>query len=1327
VFEVDVKAECLHELFEAQVDARPCDLAMICSDRCLTYQELEQRANRLARHIRLYGARPGMLVGLYFERSEKPIISVLACLKAGVAYIPLDPEYPKERVRYILEEAEVSVLLTEQTLSTKASDAFDGTIVLLDSHSEEISKQSADRLSRKETGVASTDLCYVIYTSGTTGRPKGVMTEHRNAVSFVLAFNDVCQMDHTDRIYQGFSLAFDGSVEEIWMAFSNGATLVVGTPDVVRFGSEVARLLAEKNVTYLSTVPTFLSMIEGDLPTIRMLVVSAEPCPPELVAKWAKPGRRMLNVYGPTEATVNTTAAECELGKMVTIGRPLPNYETYILDSNLQPVTHGEYGELCIGGVGLARGYFKQPELTAKQFVRNSFDNLGISRRLYRTGDLVRENGDGDLEFMGRIDSQVKVRGFRVELSEIEAVLLEHSEIRAAAVKVVDRDGAQDLAGYVVPNSPDAPIPHNEVYELLQARLPAYMVPAYLDSLTRLPSLTSGKIDRKSLPEPTVPLVRTGREIVEPENELERNIATIWEEIFNVSPVSVEDDFFLDLGGYSLLAAQVVSRLRNKFELEVAIRDIYEHSTIRRLAKKVTASSAASNAKEAAESSVGDNIRTKQTSKEVFHSLSFITRWSCIGLQILSIFLFYGLAAMPFVILSGIVFSVVSGTLALEPAIAIVAIITLGGFPAVLLMSIVLKWLIIGRYKAGKYPVWGWYYFRWWLATRIQTLSGIGIFSGTPVMSLYFWLMGANIGRNCIIDTSLCSAFDLVTIGDDTSICSETQLLGYRIEDGMLILGSIEIGSRCFVGIHSNLGLNTQMGDDCRLGDLSLLPDGEVMLNEESRRGSPAEPAEVPLPEVTDAEADRRHPFLFGLVHIALVGILGIVMVVTAIPSIIIVLFPLMVGGTLWAMASLLLAVPIQLVWFCLSVAALKAAILGRIEPGVYKIESLIFLRKWLVDALLGSCRALLHPLYSTIYLPSWLRLLGAKIGVRAEISTVSQVTPDLIVIEDESFFADGSMIGGRHFFRGSVELAKNRIGKRSFVGNNAVLPIGSSLGNGCLLGVISTTPPDHKKTPDGTEWLGSPSFRLPHRKKVEGFKDAVTYRPTVRLYVLRFLIDGLRILIPYYILASGFIAFTYLLSISYAYLPIWVTLVFTPVVAFSVAIGVSLCVVALKRLIMAPFKPVIKPLWSTYVWWNEVVNGAYETVATPALSPLMGTPLINWYLRLMGCKIGKHVFLETALFSEFDLVDIGDYASLNLGVVVQNHLFEDRIMKSSYLRIGDECSIGNMSVVLYDTEMKEKSKIGPLSLLMKGETLPKSSRWLGIPTSPDTIVDEHV
>ena len=307
-----------------------------------------------------------------------------------------------------------------------------------------------------------------------------------------------------------------------------------------------------------------------------------------------------------------------------------------------------------------------------------------------------------------------------------------------------------------------------------------------------------------------------------------------------------------------------------------------------------------------------------------------------------------------------------------------------------------------------------------------------------------------------------------------------------------------------------------------------------------------------------------------------------------------------------------------------------------------------------------------------------------------------------------ESFFADGSIIGGRHFYNGKMQIAKSKIGKRSFIGNSAIMPIGKSVGDQCLIGCMSTPPLSEEQTPHSTEWLGSPSFRLPFRKKVEGFKNEVIYKPTTKLYIQRLLVDAMRILLPGYIGIVSGISFLFALYYAYQFLGTYHFIFLSPILSFSASVMSCLMVVFFKKLIMGTFKPVIRPLWSLYVWFNEVVNGAYESVSAPLLSGFLGTPFYAIYLRLLGAKIGKRVYLGTTLFSEFDLVKIGDYAALNAGVVIQNHLFEDRIMKSSYLNIGESCSIGNMSVILYDTLMENESHVGSMSLLMKGETLPK-------------------
>ncbi len=362
--------------------------------------------------------------------------------------------------------------------------------------------------------------------------------------------------------------------------------------------------------------------------------------------------------------------------------------------------------------------------------------------------------------------------------------------------------------------------------------------------------------------------------------------------------------------------------------------------------------------------------------------------------------------------------------------------------------------------------------------------------------------------------------------------------------------------------------------------------------------------------------------------------------------------------------------------------------------------------------------RTLAKPLYTTIYLPPWLRLLGAKIGRRAEISTVSQFSPELAELGEQSFFADGSIVGGRRLHRGWVELRGNRIGRRSFVGNSAILPAGTSLGDGCLLGCLSRPPAGVQRVPDGTEWLGSPSFSLPHRQKVEGFDESVTHEPTRKLIAQRLGVDALRIALPSAISGAQLTAFAALVEYGSEKLSPALALLAMPAAAIMTAAAGLVGVVLTKKALIGTFRPTIKPLWSMFVWLNEVVNGAYETIAAPLLTPLLGSPYCAPWLRWMGCKIGRRVYLETTLFSEFDLVHIGDYAALNAGAVIQNHLFEDRIMKASTLVVGDDCCVGSMAVVLYDTEMLPGSSIGPLSLLMKGETLAAGTQWVGIPTA---------
>ncbi len=1299
--------ECLHELFEEQTDACGEAVALVCGDMSLSYAALELRANRVANYLRQLGVGRGALVGIAFDRSELPIIAILGCLKAGAAYVPIDVSHPDERIRFILAEADTAAVLSERAQLARMSRLFGGRIVLLDDQilledQAGLAAASAARPLRTDTGLSPHDLCYVIYTSGTTGRPKGVLTEHRNAVHFVRAFNQVCKTGPRDRVYQGFSLSFDGSVEEMWMAFSNGATLVVPAQDAPRFGNDLARYLAQQRVTYFSTVPTMLTTMSEPVPLLRQLVVSGEVCPPQLVARWAGPGRLMLNVYGPTEATVNATAAVCRPGAPITLGRPLIGYETLILDGDLNPVPQGTMGELYIAGPGIARGYLKRLDLTQASFVTLPRDG----RRMYRTGDLAGINAGGELEFFGRLDRQVKIRGFRVELAEIEAVLLEQPHVSSAVVHLHEGGDAQSLAAYVVLQPPSAVLDRPAILAALRARLPAYMVPAFLDVVTEVPLLASGKVDRRSLPAPTSSLIDASSVPHPPATPLEAGIADAWASIFRLPAVGVEQNFFVDLGGHSLLAAQTTALLRDRIGLDLAVRDLYAFPTVRELARLVAQRNPAT---EISTDAVAGETRNDRAASEP--SVGFAL------LQALIALLLGGLVVLP---LAAVV--ILTDALLRDSAWPVATAwlatsVMLAFWPAMLALSIAAKWLIIGRYRAGAYPLWSAYYFRWWVVARLQAMSGAGILAGTPLMSLYYRLMGAKVGPGCALDTAHCSSFDLVRIGDDTSVGAETQLLGHRVEGGMLRIGSVEIGSRCFIGSHCALGLDVRMGNDSRLDDQSLLPDGAAITDGEERAGAPGQPAEVAVPPGSLRRSRASQTALFTAAAFGLAYVCVLFMALPALPIMWLWLWAVENDAAWLALFVNIAALPLLIAISCLWVALLKAMLLWRAAPGIYDLYSFYYLRHWLAYGLMRGSRALLLPVFTTLYLPPLMRLLGARIGRNAELSTVWSFTPDLLTAGEGSFFADGCFLGGRRTFCGRFELRANEVGRRSFVGNGAMLPPGASLGDNCLLGVLSVPPSGIPRTPEGSDWLGSPAFELPNRHKVGGFDERLTFRPTPGLYVQRALIDSCRILVP--ALSLFAISVLSLSALAFAYESHgWaIMLAISPLLAVVMAALAVGSVVALKWVVMGKFKPVIVPLWCPYVWLNEMVNGVYESIMAPVVSLVFGTPFAAPLLRLLGCRIGRGCYIATSLFSEFDLVQIGDHVALNTGAVIQNHLFEDRIMKSSHLRIDDRCSVGNMAVVLYDGHMQHDAVLGPLSLLMKGEIVPPASRWHGIPT----------
>ncbi len=1305
----------LHEYFERQVPLRADHPAICFGDESLTYAELECYANQIARALQRRGVASGDLVAIYLKKSQRMFATMLGILKAGAGYIPIDPRFPLERIRDILSDSGARAFVSEGALGDDIDGQIEPTILRLDRDGEAIAAESGERLP-KDADLTPANLCYVIYTSGSTGRPKGVMLEHRNAAAFVETLTPVYQVTSEDRIYQGFSISFDASVEEIWAAFATGGTLVVPTEEITRSPADVVEFITRYNITYFSTVPTFLSMIDSELASVRTLVLGGEACPPELVTRWATQGRRMLNTYGPTEATVVATYWECRPGAVVTIGGPMPGYTTYVLDEELREVGPGESGQLFVGGPAVARGYMNLPELTNQCFIEYRPEGSdGPPERLYGTRDLVRVTENGEYQFLGRMDGQIKIRGFRVELSEIEAVLVEHADIKAAAVTVFEDEGLKELAGYVVLDAGKGDLDRNSVADLLRGRVPDYMMPMYLDIVEDLPVMTSGKVDRRSLPPPTTLLTEHNRSVVAPENELEQQIVEVWRECFRVSAISIEDDFFADLQGHSLMAAKVTRAMRERIGLtHFSVRDIYRHSTVKELARSL-------------EDIVGPGrklskgrkeIRGLTAAEEAFNSVPVRERQTVVALQAVTLLIYYGIAAAPVAYATILIASVLQGQMEWTAAAEQATIVTFLAWPSMLALTIALKWLVIGRYKPGHYPVWGFYYFRWWLVTRFQPLGWPQMFAGTPLMTLYCRAMGAKVGKGVTISTPICAAFDVISIGEGSSIGAETHMLGYRVEDGMLHIAPVKIGQNCFVGMQCCLGLDTSLQDEARLDDMSLLNDGEVIPAGEGRRGIPAKPAEVAVPRGPERGA-RRRPILFGLLHLLLIYVMGYFLIATMIPALVLIAGAWVIGGAGLSVVAALLSVPLSLMVFVIGVIALKRLVIGRIKPGTYPLASVHYLRHWFLGFLLEDMRDILEPVYATVYLPPLFRMLGAKIGKGSEISTAMQVNPDLLEVGDGCFLADACLVGGQRIHGGVIEVLPVYIGSRTFIGNSALVPGGSVIGDDVLIGVGSTPPVGQWMVPHGSRWLGSPGFALPRTQRDTCFAQAETFEPTAAVKRARARIDALRILVPGFALMAHLVALVTIVSLAYTLLPLWAVVLIVPFAMVALVITMVASAALIKRIALGRIEPVVKPLWSRFVWFNELVNGAYEAIAAPVMEPMLGTLFVASCLRAMGCKVGKWCFLESTLFSEIDLVWIGDFASLNLGATVQTHLFEDRVFKADYLRIGTGCSVGNMAVVLYDTRMQRGASLAPMSVLMKGDLLPESMRWQGVPCEP--------
>ena len=1347
----------LHQIFEEQAIKTPSAIAVehVELQIRLTYEELDYRANLLAAVLIAYGVKAGSIVAIYLPRGAEQYISMLAILKTGGAYLPIDTELPTDRLSYVLKDSRANMSLTSKEL-WRQNFAESCQPIFLDDVFSKDWKNSAEQSCQLASVSNEDDLCYVIYTSGTTGFPKGVGISHKNARTFVNAIKQIYGVKQDDRVLQGFSIAFDASVEEIWLAFSVGATLVVGTLDRMRNIDDLSETLKEFEISVFSTVPTLARLMPArEIPKLRLLIVGGEAAHADIIKKWSTPGRKMLNGYVPTECTVTATYAWCSPDKPVTIGKPLPGYGAVVLDDDLIEVPDGTEGELCLFGAAVSdHGYLNHEELsTAKFFYRQG-------QRHYRTGDLVYRNPEENFVYCGRIDSQVKIRGFRVELEEIEAHLNRLNDGNGAVVGLwEDGFGTPELIAYILQGKPtDFNIPG--ALADLRRKLPDYMIPGRFVSLdpNAVPTLSSGKINRKDLPPPSECKEIANHELSDPDvglmdvksesSPIAIKLLSIWCVVLQ-RQVGMDDSFF-DLGGHSILAAQVISQCRRDPELfRLGIRDLYEKKTVRALVnhiKPLTSpqlephSTITPNA-DPHENKPGESTECKGVRNRNAAGLSSGCYAKVILLQTLTLFsitavfayLLYGSYHLEQSLLGS---ELISPWLAM---LLIAFLLPMATFALSVGFGLIVKWTIWGRFVEADLPLWSLGYFRWWLTNLFlaPNYALIGLFVGTPWAPTFCRLFGARVGKGVYLGSPL-SELDLITIDDGASIGPGVTLRTHFIEEGCLKLRHIHIGKSAFVGAQSIIGGGVHLGDGCRIHPLSCIAQNISIPSDTEWRGSPAR--EVSGQELGLSNLLREHEQQFavedswpswkavawiGSLQLCLLAVLELVLLLPLALEVLLfqkieILRTALNGLDLGILlpASVLFS-GLRFFTVLLSIIVLKWLLTGRARSGTIPLNSFEFVRRWFAGLLMTL---LVSPLGTrgiteTVFMPWVCRLLGMRVGKGSEISDVILLQPDLARVGDYVMLADRCVLGIPIVHCGKMTLRDIEIGNFSFVGNLAHIALTTAkVHDNCLIGVRSIAP-DHVTS--NSSWLGSPPIRLPRRSQVCQTTTRTT-NPPMRLRLSRAFWNLWKMVLPGALVEMVFwVMFTYGFSAS-SQLDFGSLVMILPLLLLATSVVLLGLPILAKWLLVWRYKPGERFLWSWWMWRLEI---AYEVelLVLEFFSPVLaGTPYLPLWYRAMGARIGRRACLTDAFLMEPDLVTIGNNVSVEGSL--QTHLFEDRVMRLGTVIIQDYCSIGREACVLYDSEMKTNSHLGDLSLIMNNETFLENTSYHGLPAENISI-----
>ncbi len=1301
-----IKEETLPALFSKSAEEFANKTALIFHDKSLTYAELDRWSDAVAIYLANQGIGRNANVGVWWQRGLELHIIILGIVKTGAAYVPVDREIPAERVEVILQEVGAAACFSMQQLNVDCP-----MLVIPEMPSATESLHLAIQM--QKIGPSPDDCAYVLYTSGSTGKPKGIPINHKQICHLVRSEQTILQINADDKVYQGFSVSFDMWCEETWISYFVGATLWVSDNTTSKAIDELGDTLKRENITVLHAVPSLLAVMENSQPLLRLVNAGGEACTPQVLAKWAKEGMQFFNSYGPTETTVTATIAALKAGDNIIIGQPLPNYNLGVVDEELNLVPVGEAGELVITGPGVSSGYVKLPHLTKEKFVAKPASLIALpGNTIYRTGDIAIINKDGSVDMHGRLDDQIKLRGYRIELGEIESKLNAIAGVRSAAVAVKkDNAGQEHLVGYVVTEGL-AYIEENVFRAELSKGLPSYMIPSSIMVLPEMPRMPSGKINRKALP---IPAFLTddldgAAETLDLNAPVADRIIAVLHKTFPNRTIDPSMDFFTDLGGHSLLAAGFVSQLRRDAGLpKASLKDVYINRPLSNLID-VWATRA----------------EVKERPKRVFNKIPALRHITCWAAQTVALLVIYGLFAFQIFIpylgyyyvdqeTSNIAYSIIT-------SLALFSLIP----PIFTSLCVATKWIVIGKMKEGDYPLWGTYYFRWWFVKTMQRLLPAQFLNGTPLYPAYLRLLGVKIAPDAQISDFTFGAEDLITIGSDVSISSQTNLNNAFVEDGLLKLRRITLGDHAYIGSSAVISGDSQMEAWSELQDLSFLQPGKTIGSGEVWQGSPAQFKEkkniedLPQPLTVSTFTRRKYKMIF----ILSIMVFPFIILLPLLPTIITINnldnaasdydFTYMIGAPLLAL--------LYIVLFAAETILLTQLLQRNIKPGKYPIYSMFYVRKWFSDQLMSLSLIVLHPIYATVYVAGFFRALGAKIGKDTEISTASSVTHALLEIGDGAFVADAVTLGEADVRAQQLILDKTVIENNSFVGNSALIPQGYHLNSNMLIGVLST-PPDQQQMAanDARDWFGSPAIPLPRRQESNPFPPELTIHPNFGRKLARSIVEFIRIILP----ESAIICCS-ILFIAYGHdlvveKPLWKIIVYFPFYyLFFMGIPAFLLTVLLKWVFIGKYKPKQRPMWSWNVWRSEAITSTYEALSIPFfLEYLQGTPWLPVVMRLLGVKTGKRVFMNTTDITEFDMVTICDDAALNIDCGPQTHLFEDRVMKVGSVKIGARSSIGAGTIILYDSELGDDTNIEALSLVMKGERLSPGTDWTGSPVKP--------